>query len=134
MKRGPYTELSVWMKSLELSSWIYHVTRGYPAEEMNGLTAKTRDCALSIPSHIAEGHAKTLPKYAIDKFYDGVSSLYMLETNVYLAFTQGYIEKAVLDEALLKIKLLKQQLNLFIEDYKLGLGKRPVLDNKASNI
>lgn len=118
MKTASYTELPIWTKSLELSSWIYHLTRAFPFEEMSGLVARTRDCSLQIPSCIAEGFGKNLPKYAIDKFFEANTALYSLETHVYMAYTQGYIQRPTLDDALVRIRSCRNLLKAFIEDYK----------------
>lgn len=50
-----FKELRVWSKAHELTVLIYHVTRGFPREEIYGLTSQIRRSAASIGANIAEG-------------------------------------------------------------------------------
>jgi four helix bundle protein len=50
---GAYKDLKVWQRSYQLCSDIYKVTRGFPKEEIYGLTSQIRRAAVSIPSNIA---------------------------------------------------------------------------------
>jgi hypothetical protein len=59
-----YKELKVWQKSYQLCLEVYRVTKGFPKEELYGLTSQMRRAALSIPCNIAEGYGrKTTPEY-----------------------------------------------------------------------
>ena len=53
-----YRDLIVWQKGMDLVTEVYRVTRGFPREEIYGLTNQVRRAAVSIPSNIAEGHAR----------------------------------------------------------------------------
>jgi four helix bundle protein len=50
-----FKELRVWAKAHELTLAIYQKTRGFPKEEMYGLTSQLRRAATSIGANIAEG-------------------------------------------------------------------------------
>lgn len=50
-----FRDLSVWRKSHDLTLSVYHATRGFPKEEMFGLTSQIRRSSASIPANIAEG-------------------------------------------------------------------------------
>ena len=50
-----YKDLIVWKKAMELVIKIYHLTRGFPKDELFGLTSQMRRAAISIPSNIVEG-------------------------------------------------------------------------------
>ena len=50
-----FRELKVWDKSHQLTLAVYRATRGYPKDEVYGLTSQTRRAASSIPANIAEG-------------------------------------------------------------------------------
>jgi len=53
-----YKELNVWQKSYTLCLHIYKVTKGFPKDEIYGLTSQIRRSAVSIPSNIAEGYGR----------------------------------------------------------------------------
>jgi len=52
-----YTDLSAWQKAMSLVEEVYLITRGFPKEELYGLTSQLRRSAVSIPSNIAERFA-----------------------------------------------------------------------------
>jgi four helix bundle protein len=57
-----FKELTVWQKVYQLCLTIYRITKGYPKEEIYGLTSQMRRAALSVPCNIAEGYGrKTTP-------------------------------------------------------------------------
>ena len=43
---------------MELAVQVYGLTKGFPREEIYGLTSQMRRCAVSIPSNIAEGQGR----------------------------------------------------------------------------
>ncbi|MBP9926227.1 MAG: four helix bundle protein [Cyclobacteriaceae bacterium] len=57
-----YKELIVWKKSVDLAVRIYEATKGFPGEELYGLTSQIRRSAVSIPSNIAEGAGRNSKK------------------------------------------------------------------------
>jgi four helix bundle protein len=74
---------------------IYKVTKGFPKEEMYGLTSQIRRSAVSVPSNIAEGYGrKTTPDY-IRSLYIAYGSICELETQTLLSGDLGYIETAI---------------------------------------
>lgn len=50
-----YKDLTVWQKSMSLTTTVYEVTNRFPKEETYGIVSQMRRCAVSIPSNIAEG-------------------------------------------------------------------------------
>jgi len=50
-----YKDLTVWQKSMKLTTDIYKLTSNYPKTEVYGLVSQMRRSAVSIPSNIAEG-------------------------------------------------------------------------------
>lgn len=53
-----YRELIVWQKAMILVEQVYQATKGFPRDEVYGLTSQVRRAAVSIPSNIAEGQAR----------------------------------------------------------------------------
>jgi len=50
-----YWDLQVWGKAHELTLELYRVSRGFPREEVYGITGQLRRAAVSIGANLAEG-------------------------------------------------------------------------------
>ena len=60
MVRGKgFRDLRVWQCGMELAAEVYPLTKGFPKEEIYGLTNQLRRAAESIPSNIAEGQTRS---------------------------------------------------------------------------
>lgn len=53
-----YKDLMVWQKGTDLVVEVYRLTKGFPKTEIFGIVSQMRRAAISIPSNIAEGHAR----------------------------------------------------------------------------
>lgn len=53
-----YRDLIAWQRAMDLAREVYRVTEQLPPAEKYGLSAQLRRAAVSIPSNIAEGHAR----------------------------------------------------------------------------
>ncbi len=54
-----HKKLVVWQKSIDLVNEIYTLTAEFPSTELFGITSQLRRSAVSIPSNIAEGSARS---------------------------------------------------------------------------
>lgn len=70
---------------------IYRVSRAFPREEVYGLTAQLRRCAVSIPSNIAEGYGRNATNDYLRFLRITMGSLYELQTQVQIAANLGYL-------------------------------------------
>ncbi len=113
-----YLELDVWKQSRVLANCIYSITKKFPLEEQYGLTNQIRRSAVSITSNIAEGCGRQHKKDSLQFFYISRGSLYELETQLYLAFDQQYINDSELQETISKITSCKKLLNGFINYFQ----------------
>ena len=76
---------------------IYRLTKGYPKEEIYGLTSQMRRAALSVPCNIAEGYGrKTTPDY-LRSLYIAYGSVCELETQILLSADLDYIQGEEVD-------------------------------------
>ena len=50
-----HRDLKVWCKAYSLSLNLYRLSRGFPKEELYGLTSQLRRAAISIGANLAEG-------------------------------------------------------------------------------
>jgi four helix bundle protein len=53
-----YKELVVWQKAHSMTLDVYSASRGFPREELYGLTSQLRRSAASIGANIAEGSGR----------------------------------------------------------------------------
>ncbi len=54
-----YRDLEVWQLAMKSARDVYLLTRELPRSEAFGLVSQMRRAAVSIPSNMAEGHART---------------------------------------------------------------------------
>jgi four helix bundle protein len=59
-----FKDLIVWRKARQLVKAVYILTRSFPKDEQYCLTAQIRRAVISVPSNIAEGHARQGHEYA----------------------------------------------------------------------
>lgn len=95
-----YRDLKVWQASMILVEQVYHLTQNFPAEEKFGLTSQMRRVAVSVPSNIAEGHAKASTREFLRHLSIALGSLAELETQLFLAERLRYIHQTHLDPIL----------------------------------
>jgi four helix bundle protein len=89
-----YKDLLVWQRALAFAVEIYRVTQPFPREEIYGLTSQIRRAAVSLPSNIAEGHARgTDPTFA-NHLDIALGSAAELETQLTIAREAGYLSVA----------------------------------------
>ena len=93
-----HRDLDVWKKSIDLVTLIYKYTAEYPKDEVYGLTSQIRRCAVSIPSNIAEGSARTTKKDFSYFLAIALGSVAELETQLIISRNLNFLSEAVLDE------------------------------------
>ena len=94
-----FRELLVWQRSIQVAAAVYRLTRGFPQEEIYGLTSQMRRAAVSIASNIAEGHGRlNLSEY---RQFLGISrgSNFELQTQLELARLLKLGDGKLIDEA-----------------------------------
>ena len=74
-----------------LVKMIYESTNSFPTEENFGLKSQIRRAAVSIPSNIAEGAARTGSKEFLQFLSISRGSLSEVETQLLIAKNLGYI-------------------------------------------
>ncbi len=80
---------------MELASDVYTATGTFPRREMYGLTDQVRRAAVSVPSNIAEGHARGTTRDYLRFLAVAQGSLAELETQLLIAARQGMLGKEV---------------------------------------
>jgi len=81
-----YRDLRVWQGAMALAEACYLLTRGFPKDEMFGMTSQLRRAAASVPANIAEGHGRELTPSFIQFLRVAQGALKEVETH--LLFSQ----------------------------------------------
>ncbi|HTR27222.1 MAG TPA: four helix bundle protein [Terriglobales bacterium] len=92
-----YRDLVAWQKAMKFVTRIYVATRDFPSEERYGLTNQLRRAAVSVPSNIAEGQARSSPNEFHHFLSQARGSLAEIETQLSIAGTLRYITAHAVD-------------------------------------
>ncbi len=95
-----YQDLVVWQKAMQLAEAVYKLTQTFPTEERYGLTQQLRRATVSIPSNIAEGHARATTREYLHFLSIAQGSRAEAETQVLLAIQIGYLSRPQAQPAL----------------------------------
>jgi four helix bundle protein len=92
-----YRDLRVWQMGVDLVCQVYKVTATFPKSETYGLTSQIQRAAVSVPSNIAEGHARRSNREFNHFLSISLGSLAELETQLLIAGRLQYVDTAALD-------------------------------------
>ena len=113
-----YRDLTVWQRAMELVELVYKLAAKLPREEKYGLISQLQRAAISIPSNIAEGHARESTKEYLRYLLIARGSMAELETQLLLCVRLGLLTgsdiaeaSAVSDEVGKMIRGLQRSLN-----------------------
>lgn len=105
-----YQDLEVWRKAMVLTKDIYRVTVSFSGEEQFGLINQMRRAAVSIPSNIAEGHARA-GKNEFRHFVSvAMGSTAELETQILLSADLGYLQEPEKESVLTQLDAIGKML------------------------
>ena len=80
-----YKNLEAWKKAMLLVKEVYEITKGFPKEELYGISSQAKRAAISIPSNIAEGCGRQYKRDTKQFLHIARGSLYELETVLNIA-------------------------------------------------
>ena len=86
-----YEDLEVWQGAIELCIQIYGLVGHLPSSERFELSSQMRRSAVSVPSNIAEGHARRQPRPFLNHVNIALGSLAELETCLVIASRLKFI-------------------------------------------
>ncbi len=86
-----YRDLNVWQAAVELVTLVYEHSRKFPKHELFGLSGQIQRSAVSVPSNIAEGHARLSGREFHRYLSIALGSLAELETQLIIAENLGYL-------------------------------------------
>jgi four helix bundle protein len=91
MTINSFRDLRVWQASMDLVTHVYGLTQSFPREEQYGLTSQMRRAAVSVPSNIAEGHARESSKEYLNHLSIAQGSLAELQTQSEIAARLDFV-------------------------------------------
>jgi four helix bundle protein len=80
-----HQKLDVWNDAIDLVERIYRLTATFPVDERYGLSSQLRRAAVSIPSNLAEGAARSSRREFLRYLDVARSSLVEIETQIVIA-------------------------------------------------
>ncbi len=105
-----YRDLRVWQAAMDFAADIYQISRKLPSDERFGLCSQLRRAAVSIPSNIAEGHARGSSKEFRRYIGMAMGSLSEWETQLMLTSRIGLLEESNIEALLSQADQLGRQL------------------------
>jgi four helix bundle protein len=79
-----YRDLRVWQEGISFAKKVYKVSQVFPPQERFGLISQMRRAAISIPSNIAEGHARIGTREYLHFLSIAMGSVAELDTQIIL--------------------------------------------------
>lgn len=110
-----YKKLKIWQKGMDLVFDVYQLASQLPTEERFGLRSQITRAAVSIPSDIAEGSAKTSKKDYKNYLEMSLASAYEVETQVLIIDRLNFGAKELRDKLLLVLDEEQKMITSFIK-------------------
>lgn len=98
-----FKKLAIWVKSVDFVTEIYQVTNTFPNHERFGLISQLQRAAVSVPTNISEGSAKSSNKDFARFLEISLGSTFELETELIVSLNLSYIDNE-------KYKFLEEKL------------------------
>jgi four helix bundle protein len=92
-----YRDLRVWKEAMDLAVECYALTKGFPKEEIFGLTSQIRRAAASVPANIAEGYGRDSGGHYVNFLRTAQGSLKELETHLLLSGRIGLVGESCIE-------------------------------------
>jgi four helix bundle protein len=113
-----HTKLRAFELADDVAMLIYRVTRGFPKEEIYGLTSQMRRAAVSVPSNIVEGCARESQAEYLRFLEMAFGSLRELHYQFGLAGRLGYTDNSGVPECDSKMVETEKVLGALIRSMK----------------
>lgn len=115
MKIERFEDIEAWKEARKLVNRIYRMCSVNEFKRDYSLVDQIRRAAISIMANIPEGFARKGNKEFIQFLFISKSSAAELQSHLYIALDQGYIEKLQFDELYQDADKIQRQLSNFIK-------------------
>lgn len=109
-KINSFRDLNVWHSAMKLVETVYRLTELFPAKEAYGLTSQLRRASVSVPSNIAEGHAREHLREYLHHLSIAQASLAEVDTQIEIGLRLGYLSQETFDAHRTHLDSLGRQL------------------------
>jgi len=106
-----------------MNKLVYAVTKGFPRNEIYGLTSQIRRASIGISSNIAEGCGRRSSKDFVQFLHNAMGSLKEIESRIFLAKDLGYLLGSDFDRINVIIGKLNRKLlsfTMYVQEGKFG--------------
>jgi len=98
MKMSRFEDLECWQQARNLVNLVYTATRGGAFKKDLRLSGQIQAAATSSMANCAEGFIRRSDKEFIQFLFIAMSSAAEVQSHLYVAFDQGYIDQKVFQE------------------------------------
>src|SRR5690606_11383068 len=118
--RHNFRKLNIWKEGVQIAKETYSTTKIFPKSEQYGLSNQMQRCAVSIPSNIAEGTARSTDKHFLQYLETALGSAFEWETQLIIAFEIGYISAETYKHLETKIQAIQGMITRFMESISIN--------------
>lgn len=115
MKITRFEDLECWKEARNIVNIVYRVCRVNGFKRDYSLIDQAKRAAISIMANIAEGFSRKGNKEFIQFLFIAKSSASELQSHLYIALDQGYLDKAGFDELYEEIDKVQRMISNFIK-------------------
>lgn len=115
MKITRFEDLECWQEARNIVNSVYRVCRVNGFKRDYSLIDQVKRAAISIMANIAEGFSRKGNKEFIQFLFIAKSSASELQSHLYIALDQGYLDKAKFDELYEEIDKVQRMISNFIK-------------------
>ena len=105
-----FRDLRFWRQSIDLVTAIYRASEGFPRTEVYGVSSQLRRAVVSIPSNVAERHARESTRECLHHVSVAQASLAEVETQLEIALRLEYLAPPDFDLLLKEVSSVGKQL------------------------
>lgn len=106
IKRFRFLRLEVWQEGRKLYRIVSRLVRGFPPDELYGMTVQMRRSARSVCANIAEGSGRNSDKDFAQFVEIAYGSAMEVASDGYLALDEGYLSEAEVELLLAQIEVV----------------------------
>lgn len=110
-----FRKLRIWQEGYALTLQVYELTRGFPRDELFGLTSQMRRAANSVPHNIAEGCGRHSRPELLRFTVIAMGSASELQSETLVAQGLGYLPSDQAESLLDDIVRLRKMLTAFYQ-------------------